>query len=188
MLNFHFIFASFLTLSFSLAASFFYNKKFFKKDLSIAIIIYSLLIFNIVYFVSFDEKSIGLGIGLLGILSLIRLRSTLENLIDIGYVFYAITIGLLNASLENQLTILVVNIFIFSVLIITTSGLFFKNKVLKTNIVFDEIFFKDLGDKNFIKNEIKKKYNITPIEIEVLSLNYLKDSANLEVSYYANKT
>jgi len=171
-----------LTLLFSLLAAFFYYKKFYKKDIATSVVLYSLLIFNIVFFISF-ENNIGLGIGLLGILSLIRLRSTLDNLTDIGFIFYAIGIGLLNASISSIPTLLVVDGLLAFILILLSSDLILFKEKLKTEIVFDELIVKKANDLESVKKEIQKQYGIYPIHVNVKNINHLKDSTTIEVIY-----
>jgi hypothetical protein len=172
-----------ITLIFALATSGFYYLKFHKKDISVAIVIYSLLIFTIIDSIKFDANSIGLGIGLLGILSLIRLRSTPENLIDIAFIFYSITIGLLNASIDNHLAQITVNLILTAVLMIISSEYFFRRDLVTTKIVFDEIIVKKLNDPQVLKAEIQKRFKIEPLEIKIVNINYLKDSLTLEIKY-----
>ncbi|MBN2087937.1 DUF4956 domain-containing protein [Candidatus Peregrinibacteria bacterium] len=184
MINFQFYSSIGITLVFSLATALFYYYKYGKREIANSIIIYSLLVFCIVYFVSF-ENNLGLGIGLLGILSLVRLRSTPENPIDIGFVFYSIAIGLLNASIGNIETILVVNLILTVVILFLSSGILFNKNYIKTEIVFDDLTAENLEDREKLLKIIKTKYGINPKQIKTKNINYLKDSITVEVYYNA---
>ena len=179
----NFFFPISITLVFSTIAASFYYHFYKKQDITFAIILNSLLVFSIVYFVSFDNN-IGLGIGLLGILSLIRLRSTVDNLIDIGFIFYAITIGLLNASITGSLsTIIGINVFLNAVLFILASPLVFKKRFASTRIIFDDLNFDHLNKPEELKKRIRKELKIDPITIKVMTVDYLKDSVTLRITY-----
>ncbi|MCT4592056.1 MAG: DUF4956 domain-containing protein [Candidatus Gracilibacteria bacterium] len=167
-----------ITLVFSLIVASFYYKKFQKRDLAISIVIYSQLIFSIVYFVSF-ESNIGLGIGLLGILSLIRLRSNLESLIDIAFVFYAISIGLINASVSDITTSLFIDAILTALLLVMP--LVFKREVLSMGIVFDDIP-EDLSTES-LREDIKKRYNINPLSIQIVKIDNLKETIRMDITY-----
>jgi len=171
-----------ITIGFAFVASFFHYYRYFKRDIAFAIVVYSLLVFCIVYFVSF-ENNLGLGIGLLGILSLIRLRSTPENLIDIGFAFYAITIGLLNASIGDVRTVLLVNVVLLFVLILFASKLLYRQSAIKSVVTFDDLESEKLHDQAALLKRIKKKFGVTPIQFKVKEINYLKDSITVEITY-----
>jgi len=184
MITSQFYIAGLLTLFFSIGIAFYYYQKFFRRDLAMSIVVFSLLIFCIVYFVSF-ENNLGLGIGLLGILSIIRLRSTPENLTDISFIFYSISLGLLNASISDLQPLFIVDLILTLLLILLSSSFFFKKNLVQTQIVFDEIFFDKLNNKNLLKKEIKKKYHVDAVDIRVNKIDYLKDSVILDIFYYA---
>ncbi len=173
-----------ITFGFALLASLFHYHKYFKRDIAFTVVIYSLLVFCIVYFVSF-ENNIGLGIGLLGILSLIRLRSTPENPIDIAYVFYAISIGLLNASIENLNTVLVVNGILLFLITVFTSDLIYRKNAVKVTVTFDDVESENLGDTEALTKRIEAKFGVTPLKMKVKRVDYLKDSMTVEFTYHA---
>lgn len=184
-MSFEFYVAALFTLIFASITAAYYYHRFFRKDLAVSVVVYSALIFSIVYFVSF-ENNLGLSIGLLGILSIIRFRSAPESLADISFIFYAIALGLLNASIGNLIIIFWVNLALTTLLIGLSSSLFFNRKLVQTQIVFDEIFISKLADHSALKKEIKKKYHIEPVEIQINKIDYLKDSVVLDIFYYAD--
>ncbi|MBI4235485.1 DUF4956 domain-containing protein [Candidatus Peregrinibacteria bacterium] len=171
-----------ITLFFSsLAATCFY-KFSHKKDLASAIILYSLMVFLIVYFVSF-ENNLGLGVGLLGILSLIRLRTTLENLTDISFAFYAITLGLLNASIQNNYIMISVDGILTFIIILLSSQLIFRRKIVTTRVIFDDLNFEKLNDKKSLMKRVEKDLKIKPLNVSIGKIDYLKDSVTLTITY-----
>jgi len=183
----NFLYSIGITLGFTALSAGVYFRIYNKRDVAFSTALYGLLIFCIVYFVSF-ESNIGLGIGLLGILSLIRLRSTPENLIDISFVFYSITIGLLNASMSDKLlTIIIADGFLTVILIALASGLFFRRNIVSSKVVFDDLEFEKLDSVKYLKERVKKDLKIDPIYVSVTRIDYLKDSVNLRVTYELKK-
>ena len=174
------------TIFFSTIPALFYYHKFLKRDLAIAIILYSTFIFSIVFFISF-QNNIGLGIGLFAILSLIRLRSNLDNLIDVSFIFYSISIGLINGSISTWPIMVVLNFVLCFLLIFLSSDFVFNKKIVKTQIIFDEIIFEKLGTKDIslLKKKIKKDYDISAIDLDIVNINYLRDTVTLEITYNA---
>jgi hypothetical protein len=173
----------FLTLFFCTAAAIFYRWKFKKPDVSFAIALWGILVFAIVFFVAFDANSLGLGIGLLGILSLVRLRSNLENLVDVGFVFFAICLGLLNAKIAPVKFAAGADLILIS-LLFASSFLWGKNWQ-KTRIIFDEIHNAKLSDEKFWRKKIEEKCGISPAQIEIKRVDFLRDSTVIEFFWEA---
>jgi hypothetical protein len=174
-----------ITVGFTAIAAGYYHGRYHKRDISFSIVLYALLVFSIVYFVSF-ENNIGLGIGLLGILSLIRLRSTLENLIDIGFIFYAITSGLINASVGSTINVwllLAINIILTGAVCLLTTNVVFQKNIIKSKITFDDFDMTKLANKRFLKAYVKEKTGISVKEVEIIHVDYLKDSVSVKVFY-----
>lgn len=178
----NFLYPFCITLGFSGITAVIYHSLFFKKHIATAIVLFSTLVFSIVYFVSF-ENNIGLGIGLLGILSLIRLRTTVSNLTDIGFAFYAITIGLLNASIPDIRTILIINALLSIIILLLASRLIFRRVIVKTQVIFDDLDFEKLNDQKFLMKRVEKDLKIKPLRVSVSRVDYLKDSVTLKVTY-----
>ncbi len=174
-----------ITVGFTAIAAGYYHGRYHKRDISFSIVLYALLVFSIVYFVSF-ENNIGLGIGLLGILSLIRLRSTLENLLDIGFIFYAITIGLINASAASNLSlwvIILINVILTLAVCMLTTTWFFKTNVVKSKVTFDDFDMTKLGNQRFLRAYVKQKTHIVVKNVEIIHIDYLKDSVSVRIFY-----
>lgn len=172
-----------VTLLFSGLAAMYHYKRFLKKEFAVSVVVFALLVFFIVKFVSFEDN-IGLGIGLLGILSLIRLRTALGSLIDISYIFYAITIGLLNASLvDAPIALIGVNVFLCGLVVVLTSNFVFKRRIVSTKVVFDDLDLACLNDSRMLREKVIEKLDINPIFIQVNNVNFLKDSVTLKITY-----
>lgn len=172
-----------MTLGLALISALYYFYCHRKKDVAVSILLYSTFIFSIIFFVSF-ENNLGLGIGLLGILSLIRLRSALENLVDISFIFYAITIGLLGASIPDFMTLFYAQISLTAITLFFSSNYIFGKSLMSTQIILDEIILENLSRQSELKSFLKKRYGIQPVKVNIKKIDYLKDSIVLDVSYY----
>lgn len=172
-----------ITIFFSSISAIFYYRHYLKRDIAISIILYSLFVFCIVYFVSFEDN-LGLGLGLLGILSLIRLRSSVDNLIDIGFIFYSITIGLLNASIQEVLPMIIsVNVFLTLMILLLGSGVIFQRNLATTKITFDDLDLDRLADPSYLKGRVKERLRVNVLDLQVENVNYLRDSVTVTVTY-----
>jgi len=171
-----------ITLLFSGITSYFYYKTYSKRDVATSIVLYALFVFSIVYFVSFEDN-IGLGIGLLGILSLIRLRSAVDSLVDIAFVFLSITLGLLNASVADLNAVFFVNAILVFVTLLLSSKILFTKKIVSMKVTFDDIDFEKMDDLRYLKKRVREAINVSPIFVRVSNVNYLKDSVTVRVTY-----
>ena len=73
-----------------------YDRRHRRRDLAGAYVALNLGVFCAVTLLATQEVGIGLGLGLFGILSIVRLRSTSITHEEIGYYFVALTLGLVN--------------------------------------------------------------------------------------------
>lgn len=183
----NFLYSIGITIFFTVVSATVYFRIYNKKDVAFSTAFYGLLVFCIVYFVSF-ESNLGLGIGLLGILSLIRLRSTPENLIDISFIFYSITIGLINASVsDNFMAIAIVDVLLTVILLVLASRMIFRRNIVTSKVVFDDIEFEKLDSQKYLKDRVKKDLKIKPLYVTITRIDYLRDSVTLNVLYELKK-
>ncbi|QQR83286.1 DUF4956 domain-containing protein [Candidatus Peregrinibacteria bacterium] len=171
-----------ITLVFSSFTASGYFLRFRKTDVAIATILYGVFIYFIVHFVAFDS-SLGLGIGLLGILSMVRLRSTAENLMDIGMIFYAITVGLLGASIADWTVLLAVNGALSLIVLGLVCPGFLHREASKIEITLDEIDLKMIAMPDKLSAYIERHYSLKVRRIVLKSIDHLKDSVSLLVYY-----
>lgn len=73
-----------------------YFRRHFRRDLALAYIALSLGIFAVTMLLSDSAAGMGLGLGLFGILSIIRLRSDTLTQEAVAYYFVSLAIGLVN--------------------------------------------------------------------------------------------
>ena len=167
-----------LTIISTATVSVIYLSFFHKKEIPFAMITFSIFVYLIVNLVSF-ESNLGLGIGLLGILSLIRLRSSISNLVDISFLFFAITIGLINAANIELNQLLSLN---FGLIIILGIGSLVYTKTPNyktTTIVIDEII---TNEKDLI-SKLEKEHKVEIKELQVVKIDHLKDSMVVNIEY-----
>ncbi len=73
-----------------------YFRRHQRRDLTLGLIGINVGLFAVSSFTSTTSISVGFGIGLFALLSVIRLRSTVASQEEIGYYFVALVIGLVN--------------------------------------------------------------------------------------------
>ena len=73
-----------------------YFRRHRRRDLTLGLVGINIGLFSVSSFTATTSISIGFGIGLFALLSVIRLRSTVASQEEIGYYFVALVIGLVN--------------------------------------------------------------------------------------------
>src|SRR5699024_5801676 len=73
-----------------------YFRWHFRRDLALAYIVLSMGIFAVTLVLSDSDAALGLGLGLFGILSIIRLRSDTLTQEEVAYYFISLALGLIN--------------------------------------------------------------------------------------------
>lgn len=73
-----------------------YFRRHFRRDLALAYVSLNAGIFAVTMLLSSGDTGIGLGLGLFGILSIIRLRSDTLTQEEVAYYFISLAIGLVN--------------------------------------------------------------------------------------------
>lgn len=80
-----------------------YYRRHHRRDLTLGLIGVNVGLFAVSSFTATATMSVGFGIGLFALLSVIRLRSTTASQEEIGYYFVALVIGLVNGlSTDNE--------------------------------------------------------------------------------------
>ncbi|MEI2826082.1 MAG: DUF4956 domain-containing protein [Dermatophilaceae bacterium] len=100
-----------------------YRPRHGKADLALSFIVLNLGIFGVVALLAGNEAGLALGMGLFGILSIIRLRSTQISQTEVAYFFTSLVLGLVNSlGVTNFALMLSINAVLVGVLVILDRG------------------------------------------------------------------
>jgi len=99
----HFLMSLLLDLvAISLLTYALYYRRHHRRDLTLGLMGVNVGLFAVSSFTATSTMSVGFGIGLFALLSVIRLRSTTASQEEIGYYFVALVIGLVNGMSANN--------------------------------------------------------------------------------------
>lgn len=100
-----------------------YRPRHGKTDLALSYIVLNLGVFGAVALMEAAGSGLALGMGLFGILSIIRLRSSAISQTEVAYYFVALTLGLVNSlGAANLPLALSINVLLIGVLIALDRG------------------------------------------------------------------
>jgi len=151
--------------------------------------LFSLFMFNLVIFImgimiNSADWTIGAGLGLFAIFTILRYRSETLQLKEMTYLFILIAVGFINAIGNNiswlELILLNASIVIFSLCLEKTC---LSRVLLSKKIKYNDLNLIKPEKKEELADDVYQKTGIKVKEIEIESVNFQDNTANL-VLYY----
>ena len=168
---------------------FLYFPKSKQRNFYFTFMMISIAIFLLVYYMMFaleDVKakaSMGIGIGLFGIFSIMRYRTDAMPVREMTYLFLVISLSVVNAIGANiEFTeLLIANV-------ITLVMTFIFEKSLKINpskiIQYDRIDLITPEKEDELKADLEKRLGLKITKVEIGAVDFLRDMAVIKVYYY----
>lgn len=169
-----------------------YYKKSRRRDFYFTFMLISIAIFFLVFFMIFvleDMKaktSIGIGIGLFGIFSIMRYRTDAMPVREMTYLFVIISLSVVNAIAASVsiVELLITNFIVVVAISICESRL----KIEPSKLVqYDRIELIKPEKRKELKSDIEQRLGLSVKRIEVGAVDLLRDMAVLRVYYTDDK-
>lgn len=169
-----------------------YYKKSRRRDFYFTFMLISIAIFFLVFFMIFvleDMKaktSIGIGIGLFGIFSIMRYRTDAMPVREMTYLFVIISLSVVNAIAASVsiVELLITNFIVVVAISICESRL----KIEPSKLVqYDRIELIKPEKRKELKSDIEQRLGLSVKRIEVGAVDLLRDMAVLRVYYKDDK-
>ena len=165
-----------------------YFKKSHRRDFYFTFVISSMAIFFIVFFMIFvledmkSKTSMGIGIGLFGIFSIMRYRTDAMPVREMTYLFVIIALSLVNAIAESVslLELVFTNGIIVLAIWICESRLSFKPSKL---VQYDRLDLTKPDRRDELKADLKERLGLDVVKVEVGAVDMLRDMTMLRVYY-----
>ena len=168
----------------------FYYRNTQRKDYLTTFSLISLTVFFLVFLLDSIELQIGLALGLFAVFGIIRYRTISIPIKEMTYLFVIIGISIINA-LANKgigyIGLLPVNIIFILACWLFESNVIKKHISVKT-VVYDNIRLIKAGMENELKTDLEQRLGLTVIKVDIGSVDFLKDSAVLNVFYLSKDT
>ena len=153
----------------------------------------SIAIFFIVFFMVFvledmkGKTSMGIGIGLFGIFSIMRYRTDAMPVREMTYLFVIIALALVNAIAEGvpMFELILTNLIILAAVWIFETTL--KTKPTKY-IQYDRMELIVPEKKEELKADLEKRLGVRIIKVEVGSVDFIRDMAMIRIVYEGLQT
>ena len=170
-----------------------YYPKSKRRDFYFTFMLISVAIFFIVFFMIFvldnmkGKTSMGIGIGLFGIFSIMRYRTDAMPVREMTYLFIIIALALVNAIAEGvpMFELILTNFIILAAVWIFETTL--KTQPTKY-IQYDRMELVVPEKKEELKADLEKRLGVKIIKVEVGAVDFIRDMAMIRIVYEGLQT
>ncbi|MBR1766599.1 MAG: DUF4956 domain-containing protein [Bacteroidales bacterium] len=163
---------------------FLYYKKSQRRDYYFTYMLFSSVIFLILYQLQNLQMEMTLALGLFAIFSMIRYRTEQMPIREMTYLFVLIGLSIINGSgLTSSYTAFVVTNLLVVLLIWLLESLGFTHRQATKIITYEKIDLIRPDRREELLSDLRQRTGLDIIKVQVGSINFLKDTAFLKVTY-----
>ena len=170
-----------------------YYPKSKRRDFYFTFMLISIAIFFIVFFMIFvleemkGKTSLGIGIGLFGIFSIMRYRTDAMPVREMTYLFVIIALSLVNAISEG---VPMVELVITNLIFLVAVWFFeWRLKVLPSKIIqYDKIDLIAPDRKADLIADLEKRLGLEIVQVEVGAVDFIRDMAMVKIRYRGKRS
>ncbi len=156
-----------------------------KTEFIFTYFVFNILIFFLCHLMLSTQLTLGFAFGLFALFSIMRYRTMTIDIKDMTYLFAVVCVAVMNALSGFYVSVgeqIFINIAILGSLFLLESILF-KQGLVSQQLVYENIEFIKPQHEQELKADLENRIGRPIKKIKVVSLNYLNDSAVLNVQY-----
>lgn len=165
-----------------------YFKKSQRRDFYFTFMVMSVAIFFLVYFMMGMERgkaTMGVGLGLFGIFSIMRYRTDAMPVREMTYLFVIICLSVVHAMADNYYELAVVDIITFVTILLCEINL----KVKQTKLIqYDRVELIKPERQQELIADLEHRTGLKIVKVDVGGIDFLRDSVVLRVTYEGGMT
>ena len=170
-----------------------YYPKSKRRDFYFTFMLISIAIFFIVFFMIFvleemkGKTSLGIGIGLFGIFSIMRYRTDAMPVREMTYLFVIIALSLVNAISEG---VPMIELAITNIIFLVAVWFFeWRLKVLPSKIIqYDKIDLIKPECKAELIADLEQRLGLDIVQVEVGAVDFIRDMAMVKIRYRGKRS
>ena len=168
---------------------FFYYHKSRRRDYYFTYMLFSTAIFFILYNLQNMKVEVGIALGLFGIFSMIRYRTEQLPIREMTYLFVLIAISIINGAgmATSYASFIAVNVLFIAIIWVLEAVGMFDRKAQKI-ITYEKIELIRPDRREELLADLRERTGLDIIKVQVGSINFLKDTAFLKVTYIPDDT
>ena len=160
-----------------------------KPEFAFTYFTFNVLIFFLCYLMTHVDLSLGFAFGLFALFSIMRYRTMTIDIREMTYLFVVVSLGVLNSVTGAGTPVaelILINIAILATVLIS-EFVFIRRAVRTITLRYEHIDLVKKSNFPKLKNDLENRLGARIINIEIILLNYLTDSAELEVTFVPSK-
>lgn len=163
---------------------FFYYRKSRRRDYYFTYMLFSTAIFFILYQLQNMKIEVGIALGLFGIFSMIRYRTEQLPIREMTYLFVLIGISIINGAgmASSYASFIAVNL-LFIALVWVLEAIGMSSRKAQKIITYEKIELIRPDRHEELLADLKERTGLDIINVQVGSINFLKDTAFLKITY-----
>ena len=170
-----------------------YYKKSKRRDFCFTFLLIHIAIFFIVFFMVFvledmkGKTSMGIGIGLFGIFSIMRYRTDAMPVREMTYLFIIIALAVVNAIAEGvpMFELIITNLIVLAAVFTCELSL----KTLPSKLIqYDRMELIVPERRDELKADLEKRLGVKIRKIDVGAVDFIRDMAMLRIVYEGRET
>ena len=170
-----------------------YYPKSKRRDFYFTFMLISVAIFFIVFFMIFvldnmkGKTSMGIGIGLFGIFSIMRYRTDAMPVREMTYLFVIIALSLVNSIAEG---VSIVELLLTNLIIVVFVWLLERNLKLEASrlIQYDRVDLIAPEKRDELKADLERRLGLEIMQVEVGAIDFIRDMAMVKIRYRGKRT
>ena len=167
-----------------------YYPKHRNKDFIFTFVLFNVINFMICFLLGSAKINMGFAFGLFAIFSIIKYRTIVVSIKDMGYFFVCVAIGMLNSlanSNDNFMVVIICNLVILTLTFLLDRLDFINNENVK-EIIYDNVELIKPNVREELIADLKERTGLEIHKVEIVSINYLKDIVLLKAFYYSKES
>lgn len=167
-----------------------YYPKHKNKDFIFTFVLFNVINFMICYLLGAAKIKMGFAFGLFAIFSIIKYRTIVVSIKDMGYFFVCVALGMLNSlanSSDGFVIMIVCNVVILTLTYFLERLNFINNENVK-EIIYDNVRLIKPDMRDELIADLVERTGLEIHKVEIVSINYLKDTVLLKAYYYAKES
>lgn len=161
-----------------LAGALFYRRHR-RQDLFAVYLAFNVGLFAVLTFLTDSSISLGVGFGVFGVLSIIRLRSEAYDNIEIAYFFLALALALVNALPGRPLLLSVALDVAIMLTMLMADSPKLVSKTKTCQVTLDRVY----DDEMSLRIDLEHRLRATLDSVSVIMVDYVRETTAVDVRY-----
>ena len=176
-------------VSIILIVRYIYYPKHRNKEFLFTFSLFNIVIFLLCFLLSSAQLELSFAFGLFAIFSIIRYRTVTIPVREMGYFFLCVALGIVNALIlvnDNYVSILLTNIIFIVTIFLLDRRIDLKHENYRF-IILDRLDLIHEDRRAELLDDLKVKTGIEFHRIEIMRLDYFKETARIKAFFYSNR-